>query len=211
MQTTPLPRCSPLNFFAQLAPRCSLLIMLCSVALAIPVASAGNVLQGASVTDSCIACPADKFGPSSAVTDGDRTTMRNLGGAAPGTFTITTAKPVRFDKLVVVPTMTPSGNVSFEVQTNNDPLGAVGSWVSHGGILSRPWADKVPVEVAMNADTRDIRAVKVIIHQSPSWVAVYEIEGESGISIWIYVTAIAAAALLLAGLLLRRRQRATAG
>ena len=105
--------------------------------------------------------------------------------------------------------MTPSGNVSFEVQTNSDPSGAVGSWVSHGGILSRPWADKVPVEVAMNADTRDIRAVKVIIHQSPSWVAVYEIEGESGISLWIYGVAIVVAALLLAaGLLLRRRQRA---
>lgn len=207
MQTIPLSRRSPLDFFTQLAPRCSVLAMLCSIALAVPVAHAGNVLRGASVADTCIACPADKFGPSNAVTDGDRATMRNLGGAAPGTFTITTAKPVRFDKLVVLPAMAPAGNVSFEIQTNSDPSGAVGSWVSHGGILSRPWADKVPVEVATNADTRDIRAVKVIIHQSPSWVAVYEIEGESGISIWIYATVIAIVALLLGGLLFRRRQR----
>ena len=210
MHISPLPRRSPLDFFAQLAPRRSALVMLCSIALAVPVASAGNVLQGATVTDSCIACPADKFGPPNAVTDGDRATMRNLGGAAPGTFTITTAKPVRFDKLVVLPAMTPAGDVSFEVQTNSDPSGAVGSWVSHGGILTRPWADKVPVEVAMNADTRDIRAVKVIIHQSPSWVAVYEIEGDAGLSIWIYAIVIAVVALLLGGLFFRRRQRAAA-
>lgn len=210
MHISPLPRRSPLSFLAQLAPRCSMLAMLLSIALVVPAAHAGNVLRGASVTDSCIACPADKFGPPNAVTDGDRATMRNLGGAAPGTFTITPAKPVRFDKLVVLPAMTPAGNVSFEVQTNSDPSGAVGSWVSHGGILTRPWADKVPVEVAMNADTRDIRAVKVIIHQSPSWVAVYEIEGDSGISIWIYAIGIAIVALLLGGLLLRRRRRVAA-
>ena len=206
----PLPRRSPLDFFARLAPRCSVLVMLCSIALAVPVASAGNVLRGAAVADSCIACPADKFGPPNSVTDGDRATMRNLGGGAPGTFTITTAKPVRFDKLVVLPGMTPAGNVSFEIQTNSDPMSAAGSWVSHGGILTRPWADKVPVEVVMNAGTRDIRAVKVIIHQSPSWVAVYEIEGDLGISIWIYAGVIAIVALLLAGLVFRRRQRVVA-
>ena len=107
---------------------------------------------------------------------------------------------------MVVPAMTPGGDVSFEIQTTKDPSGAVGSWVSHGGKLSRPWADRVPVEVAMNADTRDVRAVKVIIHQSPSWVAIYEIEGESSVSVWIYGAAIAVVAML-GGLLYRRRRR----
>ena len=210
MHISPLPQRSPLDFFAQLTRRGALLTALFSVALAIPAAHAGNVLQGASVTDSCVSCPADKFGSPGAVTDGDRATMRNLGGGAPGTFTLTTATPVSLDKLMLLPAMTPDGNVSFEIQTSKDASGAVGGWVSHGGILSRPWAERVPVEIAMNAGTRDVRAVKVIIHQSPSWVAIYEIEGDSGISIWIYAAAIVVAVLLLGGLLLRRRQRVIA-
>ena len=210
MHMNPIQRRSPHNFFVQFAQRVSLLTMLCSVAFAVPAANAGNVLRGATVTDSCIACPADKFGLPGAVTDGDRATMRNLGAGAPGTFTLTTAKPVRVDTVVIVPAMTPAGPVSFEVQTSKDPSGAVGAWVSHGGIMSRPWADKQPVEVAIKAETGDIRAVKVIIHQSPSWVAIYEIEGESGLSIWLYAIAVIVAAALVAGIFFRRRQRTIA-
>lgn len=208
MHTSPTPRRSPPDFFALGAIRPLLLTLFCSVALAVPVANAGNALRGASVTDSCIACPADKFGSPGAVTDGERATMRNLGGGAPGSFTLTTAKPVSLEKVVVLPAMTPGGNVSFEVQTSKDASGAAGSWVSHGGILTRAWADRVPVEVAMNADTRDVRAVKVIVHQSPSWVAIYEIEGESGFGIWIYALAIAVVLLLAGGFLVRRRRTA---
>ena len=209
MHINRLPRRSPLDLFAQLASRCSLFTILFGIALAIPVANASNVLQGAAATDSCLACPAEKFGPPTAVTDGDRATMRNLGGGAPGTFIVTTAKPVRLDKLVLLPAMTPSGDVSFEVQTSKDASGAPSGWVSHGGILTRVWADRVPVEVAMNADTGDIRAVKVIVHKSPSWVAIYEIEGESSISSWLYAVVIAVAAMLLGGLFYRRRRTGT--
>ncbi len=208
MHTIPAPRRSPPDFFALGAIRPLLLTLFCSVALAVPVANAGNALRGASVTDSCIACPADKFGSPGAVTDGDRATMRNLGGGAPGSFTLMTAKPVSLEKVMVVPAMTPGGNVSFEIQTSKDASGAAGSWVSHGGILTRAWADRVPVEVALNADTRDVRAVKVIVHQSPSWVAIYEIEGESGFALWVYGLAVAFVLLLVGGFLLRRRRAA---
>lgn len=180
-----------------------------ATALVASAANASNALRGATVTDSCLACTADKFGAPGAVVDGDHATMRNLGGGAPGSFTITTARPVSLDKLVLLPAMTPGGAVSFEIQTSKDASGTAGTWVSHGGALSRPWADRVPVEVAMNPDTSDVRAVKVIIHQSPSWVALYEIEGESGVSKWIYALVIFAA-LIAGGLLYRqyrRRQR----
>lgn len=181
----------------------------CTATLAISAAYAGNVFQGATVTDTCVSCPADKFGAPGTVVDGDVATMRNLGGGAPGAFTITVAKPVSLNKVVVVPAMTPAGAVSFEVQTSKDAAGVAGSWISHGGIMTKEWSDKVPVEVAMNPETVDVRAVKVTIHKSPSWIAVYEIEGESSLGKWIYGVAIATALLLVGGLVYWRRRRVT--
>jgi hypothetical protein len=186
-------------------------VLLCAAALTTSAAHAANALLGATVTDTCVACPPDKFGAPGMVVDGDPATIRNLGGGAPGAFTLTVAKPVGLKKVVLMPAMTPSGVVSFEVQTNKDAAGAAATWVSHGGVLSKEWSDKVPVEVVMNPDTSDVRAVKVIIHKSPSWIAMYEIEGDSGIAAWVYGGAGLAVILALAGAwFYRRRQRATA-
>jgi hypothetical protein len=182
-----------------------------AAALAASAVHAGNPLLGATVTDTCVACPADKFGAPGAAVDGDPATMRNLGGGAPGAYTLTVAKPVSLNKVVLLPAMTPSGPVSFEVQTNKDATGAAATWVSHGGVLTKDWSDRTPVEVAMNPDTENVRAVKIIIHKSPSWIAMYEIEGDSGIAKWMYALAALAAVLLLAGAwFYRRRARNTA-
>ena len=182
----------------------------CTATLMMSATHAGNVFQGATVTDTCVSCPTDKFGAPGTVVDGDVATMRNLGAGAPGAFTITVAKPVSLNKVVVVPAMTPNGAVSFEVQTSKDAAGAAGSWISHGGILTKEWSDKVPVEIAMNPETVDVRAVKVTIHKSPSWIAIYEIEGESSLGKWVYGVAILAALLLIGGLVYSRRRRTTA-
>ncbi len=182
----------------------------CTATLLSSAALAGNAFEGATVTDTCVSCPNDKFGAPSTLVDGNVATMRNLGAGAPGAFTITLAKSVSLNKVVVVPAMTPNGAVSFEVQTSKDAAGVAGSWISHGGILTKEWSDKAPVEITMNPETVDVRAVKVTIHKSPSWIAVYEIEGESSLGKWVYAVAILAALLLLGGLLFWRRRRTAA-
>ena len=184
------------------------IVAFCAATLLLSAAHAGNVFPGATVTDTCVSCPTDKFGAPGAVVDGDAATMRNLGAGAPGAFTITVAKAVSLNKVLVVPAMTPNGAVSFEVETSKDAAGVAGSWTSHGGILTKEWSDKVPVEVVMNSETVDVRAVRVTIHKSPSWVAIYEIEGESSLGKWVYGVAILAAVLLIGGLVYSRRRRA---
>lgn len=184
------------------AAAAAFLLFVCAVP-----AQAENALSGATVTDTCASCPPDKFGAPGAVVDGDPKTTRNLGPGATGAYTLTVAKPISLKKIVLLPSMTPNGQVSYEVQTSKD---GVGAWISHGGILTKPWADNLAVEVAMNADTTDVRAVKVIIHQSPSWISMAEIEGYSGVGLWVYAAAGLAALALLGGLVFSRRRRTQA-
>ncbi len=195
--------------FAHVGQRFFQIVAFCTATLLLSAAHAANVFQGATVTDTCVSCPTDKFGAPGTVVDGDLATLRNLGAGAPGAFTITVAKPVSLNKVLVVPAMTPNGAVSFEVQTSKDAAGVAGSWTSHGGILTKEWSDRVPVEVVMNPETVDVRAVRLTVHKSPSWIAIYEIEGESNLGKWVYGVAILAALLLVGGLVYSRRRRAS--
>ena len=203
-------RTTSFRFGAQFASTIVLAVAAFALAVFPLPAHAENALSGATVTDTCAACPPDKFGAPGSVVDGNPKTMRNLGPGTSGAFTLTVAKPISLKKLVLLPSMTPNGPVSYEVQTTKDAAGAAGPWVSHGGIITKPWADNLPVDVVMNPDTNGVRAVKVIIHQSPSWIAFNEIEGDAGIDMWVYGAAGLAVLALLGGLVFWRRRRAHA-
>ena len=155
------------------------LLFVCITTFGVSFASAQNLLLGASVTDSCMACPQDQFGPPGAITDGDVKTNRNLGGGAPGSFVISLAKPVALGRMVLFPNMTPNGQVLFEIQTSSDPAGTTGTWTSHGGPVSREWVDKLALDVPLNPQATGVRQVKVIVRKSPAWISFYEVEGYS--------------------------------
>lgn len=141
-----------------------------------PVAST-NLLLGATVTDSCPmqSCPAIPYGISNTLTDGNIATARNLGTYS-GSFNIFTTDPKSIAQLRLLPSMSPNGIVSIEAQTSTDATGAAGTWTSHG-IQSRGMADKTWFNINLTPNTTNIRVVKIIFHSSPSWVALFEVEG----------------------------------
>lgn len=181
------------------------LIFSCTTMPCASFASAQNLLLGATVTDTCSTCPHDQFGPPGAITDGNIKTNRNLGGGAPGAFTISLTQPITLDKLVLIPNMTPNGQVSFEVQTSNNPAGATGTWTSHGGPQSGDWADKLPFDVNFDRQASGVRVVKVIVHKSPAWVSFYEIEGYSSPNRWLLFLLILPPLLIAGGLVYKRK------
>lgn len=200
-------RTARVHFEKQSASTLALAVAAFALSVFAVQAHAENALSGATVTDTCATCPSDKFGAPGSVVDGNPKTMRNLGPGKSGAYTLTVAKPISLKKLVLLPSMSPNGPVSYEVQTSKDAEGAAGAWTSHGGVRTQPWADNVPVEVLMNAGTTDVRAVKVIVHQSPSWIAFNEIEGDSGVGLAAYVAGGLAVLALLGGLVFWRRRR----
>jgi hypothetical protein len=181
------------------------LVFVCITTLGATFASAQNLLLGATVTDTCASCPQAQFGPPGAITDGDVKTNRNLGGGAPGSFMISLAKPIALGRVVLLPNMTPNGQVSFEIQTSTDPSGTTGTWTSHGGTVSREWADKLAIDVPLNPQTTGVRMVKVIVHKSPAWVSLYEVEGYSSPNPGLLLLLILPPLLVAGGLLYRRR------
>jgi hypothetical protein len=136
-----------------------------------------NLLLGSTVTDSCSLqnCPADTYGLSNTLTDGDIETARNLSTYS-GSFNIFLADAKSISSLRLLPSMLPNGIIDIEVQTSTDPNGATGTWISHG-VNSREMADKTWFNINLTSNTNNIRAVKIIFHSSPSWVALYEVEG----------------------------------
>ena len=181
------------------------LVFVCITTLGATFASAQNLLLGATVTDTCASCPQAQFGPPGAITDGDVKTNRNLGGGAPGSFMISLAKPIALGRVVLLPNMTPNGQVSFEIQTSTNPSGTTGTWTSHGGTVSREWADKLAIDVPLNPQTTGVRMVKVIVHKSPAWVSLYEVEGYSSPNPGLLLLLILPPLLVAGGLLYRRR------
>lgn len=201
----PFNKLPPQRPFLSLGKMIIWLICSCATMLCASFASAQNLLLGATVTDTCSTCPSEQFGPPGAITDGNIKTNRNLGGGAPGAFIISPAQPISLDKLVLIPNMTPNGQVSFEVQTSNNPAGAPGTWTSHGGPLSGDWADKHPIDVNFDRQASGVRAVKVIVHKSPAWVSFYEIEGYSTPNRWLLFLLILPPLLITGGLVYRKR------
>lgn len=183
------------------------LLFVCNTAFGASIVSAKNLLLGATVTDTCMACPQEQFGPPGAITDGDMKTNRNLGGGAPGSFMISLAQPIALGRVVLFPNMTPNGPVSFEIQTSSDPAGSTGTWTSHGGPVSREWVDKLPVDVPLNPQATGVRKVKVIVHKSPAWISFYEVEGYSSPSRGLLFVLILPPLLVAVGLFYRRRWR----
>ena len=183
------------------------LVFVCITTLGVSVASAQNLLLGATVTDTCASCTQAQFGLPGAITDGDVKTNRNLGGGAPGSFMISLARPIALGRVVLFPNMTPNGQVSFEIQTSTDPSGTTGTWTSHGGPISREWVDKLAIDVPLNPQTTGVRMVKVIVHKSPAWVSFYEVEGYSSPNRWLLLLLILPPLLVAVGLYYRRRWR----
>ena len=175
--------------------------------LSVSCAIAQNLLLGASVTDTCAACPHEQFGRPGAITDGDIKTNRNLGSGAPVAFTISLTQPTSLGKLVLIPNMTPNGQVSFEIQTSSDPAGSTGTWTSHGGPVSKEWADRLPVEMQLDRQASGIRLVKVMVHKSPGWVSFYEVEGYSSPNRGLLLLLIVPPFLVAVWLVYRRKRR----
>ena len=101
------------------------LLFVCNTALGASLASAQNLLLGATVIETCKAYPQEQFGLPGAITDGDMKTNRNFGGGAPGSFMISSPNPIDLGRVVL--NMTPNGQVSFEIQTSSDPAGSTGT------------------------------------------------------------------------------------
>lgn len=135
-----------------------------------------NLLLGATNTDTCtntVWCTPQN---AQSVTDGDITTARNLTRFS-GTFNMVLSNPASIGSIRILPSMSPSGNVNFEIRTSTDPAGAAGTWTSHGGVLNRVWNDNTWVNIILNSNTTNVRMVQVIVNSSPSWVALYEVQG----------------------------------
>jgi hypothetical protein len=139
-----------------------------------PVAST-NLLLGSTVSDSCFNCPNEYWGNPNNITDGNMESGRNLGMQS-GTFHIFLTNPKTIDRLRLLPAMTPNGLVYYEIQTSTDPTGAVGTWTSHGGEKSSEWANNTWFDFTLNANTQNVRVIKVNVTYTPSWLAFFEIE-----------------------------------
>ena len=145
----------------------------------VPVKSA-NLLLGAQVSDSCASCPFDRYGDPNKLTDGDvLVAARNLGTYI-GNFNVTLPYPITLDRVVLTPAIAPNGVVSYEILTSTDPLGAVGTWTSHGGRISKFWTGGVALETPLNTVTSGVRVVRLVVYASPSWVSLTEIQGFNG-------------------------------
>lgn len=132
-----------------------------------------NLLLGATVTDS--GPSSSYYGNPNNITDGNIETARNLGTYS-GSFNIFLSKPTTLAKLVLTPAMTPNGTVSYEIQTSTSSTGEAGTWTSHG-LKNSVWEDHKALEIALNANTANVRMIKIIVHGSPSWVALFEAQG----------------------------------
>jgi hypothetical protein len=135
-----------------------------------------NLLIGATVTDSCSWCTYSTYGNPNSITDGNLVTGRNLGTYS-GTFNLNLSDPKNIATLKLLPSMSPNGNVRFEVRTSTDAAGASGTWTTHGGQITSAWTSGQWVTVPLNANTTGVRLVQVVVYSSPSWVALYEIQG----------------------------------
>jgi hypothetical protein len=144
-----------------------------------PVGNGINVLLGSPVTDSCFSCPFNVYGDPALLTNGDTgTAARNLGTYS-GSFNIFTATAVSLSRVVVFPVMSPSGSVTYEVQTSSSATGAAGTWTSHG-IKTSAWLSGIPFNIDLGATVSGVRVVKIVIQSSPSWVSFSEFEGYLG-------------------------------
>jgi len=141
-----------------------------------PAQPTQNLLLGAPVTDSCIGCTDSYNGALQNITDGNLETARNIATYS-GTFHIFLDSPKTISLLKLLPAMSQNGLVNYEIQTSTDPRGAIGTWMSHGGVKSSQWANNTWFDFTLNTNTQNIRVIKVNVTSTPSWLAFFEIEG----------------------------------
>lgn len=137
-----------------------------------------NLLLGSTVTDSCpsTSCPYNTHGNPNNITDGNKNTYRGIDSYS-GSFNIFLNSQTTLSRLVITPDMEPDGTVYYEIQTSNDPRGAIGTWTSHGQ-KSSVWRNHEDFSVSLNSNTTGVRVVKVIIHSSPhSLIFLSEVQG----------------------------------
>lgn len=135
-----------------------------------------NLLLGSTVTDSCVSCPISTHGNPNNITDGNKNTYRGINSYS-GSFNIFLNSPTIISRLVITPDMEPDGTVYYEIQTSNDPRGAIGTWTSHGQ-KSSVWRNREDFSISLNSNTTGVRVVKVIIHSSPhSLIFLSEVQG----------------------------------
>jgi F5/8 type C domain len=101
--------------------------------------------------------------------DGSTCTTWNAGNFAPQSITVDLGTPTDVDAIVLVPEMTPNGQVRQRIEFSDD-----GKTFVSAHRIEAPMASAVPVELIMPKRERT-RFVRVVSDASPSWVAWREI------------------------------------
>jgi len=101
--------------------------------------------------------------------DGSTCTTWNAGNFAPQSITVDLGTPTDVDAIVLVPEMTPNGQVRQRIEFSDD-----GRTFVSAHRIEAPMASGAPVELVMPKRERT-RFVRVVSDASPSWVAWREI------------------------------------
>lgn len=107
--------------------------------------------------------------PPKAAFDGSTCTVWNAGNFAPQSITVDLGTPTNIDAIVLVPEMTPNGQVRQRIELSDDGV----TFVSAHRIEA-PMASGAPVELVMPKRER-ARFMRVVSDVSPSWIAWREI------------------------------------
>lgn len=139
--------------------------------------SVDNVLLGAGVTDTCSTCTVAANGSPAYVTDGSLTTARTLNTST-GTFTLSTAAPVKLTRLMIVPKLATAGYVTFRVRTSTQPnSGTITSWNSMTQ-TTRQWSDSTPEDILIPVDFgTNVRTVEIEFLGGPAPIGLYSVLG----------------------------------
>jgi hypothetical protein len=107
--------------------------------------------------------------PPKAAFDGSTCTVWNAGNFAPQSITVDLGTPTNIDAIVLVPEMTPNGQVRQRIELSDD-----GVTFASAHRIEAPMASGAPVELVMPKRER-ARFMRVVSDASPSWIAWREI------------------------------------
>ena len=107
--------------------------------------------------------------PPKAAFDGSTCTVWNAGNFAPQSITVDLGTPTNIDAIVLVPEMSPNGQVRQRIELSDD-----GVTFASAHRIEAPMASGAPVELVMPKRER-ARFMRVVSDVSPSWIAWREI------------------------------------
>lgn len=107
--------------------------------------------------------------PPKAAFDGSTCTVWNAGNFAPQSITVDLGTATNIDAIVLVPEMTPNGQVRQRIELSDD-----GVTFASAHRIEAPMASGAPVELVMPKRER-ARFMRVVSDASPSWIAWREI------------------------------------